>query len=447
MSYSFPRWTRRLVVAAGVAAAPALASAADEPSVRPEHAALFKKLDADGDGQITKEEVPEEQRRLLERLIDNHDKNKNGKLSAEELSAGLSEERPKGEVGPPSGSGGPGRPGGGQFNPEEMFKRMDRNGDGKVTPDEAPEERREMFRQLLSRVDDDKDGAATLDEFKQGFGGGRPGQPSQPGQPARPSEPGRPGMPQPGGDGLVRAIDADKNGEISADEIAGAADALKKLDRNGDGKITREEIGPPPQPAGRPGMPPEGFRPDPERFLGYMKQQDKDGDGKLSKDEVGERMRENFANLDKNGDGKLDDVELRQMAMGMAGMQRPGGPEGRRPEGDRKSEGDRKPGEARRPEGGPGPERRPDVLADAEARFKQADKDGDGKLSKDELPERMRERLDKIDTDGDGKASPEEMREAFRRMMENRGERRPDGEGRRSESDRPKADDAAPKKE
>lgn len=53
---------------------------------------------------------------------------------------------------------------------------------------------------------------------------------------------------------LMRVIDADHNGEISAEEIAGAAAALKKLDKNEDGKLTRDELRPP--------RPPRGDRPD-----------------------------------------------------------------------------------------------------------------------------------------------------------------------------------------
>jgi len=51
---------------------------------------------------------------------------------------------------------------------------------------------------------------------------------------------------------VVTALDADKNGEISAAEIAGAAVALKTLDKNEDGKLAREEM--------RPTMPPRGGR-------------------------------------------------------------------------------------------------------------------------------------------------------------------------------------------
>ena len=40
---------------------------------------------------------------------------------------------------------------------------------------------------------------------------------------------------------LVSALDADSDGEISAAEIANAAAALKMLDKNGDGKLTRDE--------------------------------------------------------------------------------------------------------------------------------------------------------------------------------------------------------------
>jgi len=41
---------------------------------------------------------------------------------------------------------------------------------------------------------------------------------------------------------LMQLFDTDKNGEISADEIANAPNVLKALDKNGDGKLTRDEL-------------------------------------------------------------------------------------------------------------------------------------------------------------------------------------------------------------
>lgn len=59
---------------------------------------------------------------------------------------------------------------------------------------------------------------------------------------------------------LVNALDADSDGEISAAEIANAAAALKKLDKNGDGKLTRDEfMGQRPGGPGGPGR--QGNRP------------------------------------------------------------------------------------------------------------------------------------------------------------------------------------------
>jgi collagen type III alpha len=48
--------------------------------------------------------------------------------------------------------------------------------------------------------------------------------------------------------------------------------------------------------------------------------------------------------------------------------------------------------------------------------LKQNDKNGDGKLSKDEAPERMREHFDQIDKNGDGSLDAEELKG----MMQNR---------------------------
>jgi hypothetical protein len=57
--------------------------------------------------------------------------------------------------------------------------------------------------------------------------GGRPGQ-----------GPGR--MPHP----IVEVLDVNKDGVIDADEITNAAAALRKLDKNGDGKLSLDEIRP-----------------------------------------------------------------------------------------------------------------------------------------------------------------------------------------------------------
>ena len=62
-------------------------------------------------------------------------------------------------------------------------------------------------------------------------------------QPAR--GPGRPRLP-------LTALDGDGNGEISAKEIENAPAALKKLDRNRDGKLSGQEVG---AAMGRPGRP------------------------------------------------------------------------------------------------------------------------------------------------------------------------------------------------
>ena len=66
----------------------------------------------------------------------------------------------------------------------------------------------------------------------------------------------RPPMPA-----IVRALDANHDGVIDADEIANASAALKTLDKNGDGKLTPDEfMGPRPQMrGGRPGGPGRGF--------------------------------------------------------------------------------------------------------------------------------------------------------------------------------------------
>jgi hypothetical protein len=60
---------------------------------------------------------------------------------------------------------------------------------------------------------------------------------------------------------LMAALDGNGDGTIDATEIANASAALKKLDKNSDGKLTAEELRPARPEGGR--RPPGGERPEP----------------------------------------------------------------------------------------------------------------------------------------------------------------------------------------
>jgi len=64
---------------------------------------------------------------------------------------------------------------------------------------------------------------------------------------------------------LMEALDANHDGVIDANEIANASAALKALDKNGDGKLTLDELRPPrPQGGNRQGPPPGPNGPAPQ---------------------------------------------------------------------------------------------------------------------------------------------------------------------------------------
>jgi hypothetical protein len=93
------------------------------------------------------------------------------------------------------------------------------------------------------------------------------GPPSGGDRPPRQEGPGGPGMNghRPPPSPLMDALDANHDGVIDADEIANAPAALKKLDKNGDGKLTQDELRPKrPQGQGGPAHDGQGRPPGPD---------------------------------------------------------------------------------------------------------------------------------------------------------------------------------------
>jgi Ca2+-binding EF-hand superfamily protein len=212
------------------------------------------------------------------------------------------------------------------------------------------------------------------------------------------------------------------------------------------------------------------------RLAEFLKRADKDGDGKISKDEFKamsqrDESEERFARADANSDGYLDSDEMarigERMRRGTGGPGSPGRPEGsggfRRPpgespEGSPRPEGERPPGprpegdrpagprpEGDRPGGPPpgGPGFNPDEV------YARMDKNGDGAVDKEEYHDFARQEIEqrfgRLDENGDGKVTKDEMRAGMERLRNamrggpggppgmpgGDGMRRPGGEGGR----------------
>lgn len=167
----------------------------------------------------------------------------------------------------------------------------------------------------------------------------------------------------------------DKNGDglLTADEIPKSLRRLtRRADENGDGKISRKELA-----AGRQQtnlVPAGNSSPGRLNVAGLLQRQDKNGDGKLSKSEAPERMAVAFDRFDVNGDGVLDSAELKRMSERIAGN--------------------------------------PGTGTEGMPYFRQMDRNGDGSISRDEVPPPLQQRFKQIDADSDGKLSPRELAQA-----------------------------------
>ena len=285
-----------------------------------DEAEIFRGVDGNNDGQITKDEVDEKHQRLFDRLLRTSDENEDGKISQEEFIAGV-KKKPADADGP---ANQPDR-GRGQFDPQQFFRRLDRNGDDKLSKEEAPERIRERF----DRIDGNSDGFIDGAEFERlaaamraQAGGGKQPQPQLDGQRL-----------QQMADRIFKERDANQDGKVTVDEVPeqrreGYRRLLQQFDVGEDEGLTKEQFT---KALGRlmrqgnsgPANPRNDAKPENkdrprnlpplEQLLQRVQAADTDNDGKISREEAPEKMRQFFDRIDGDSDGFLDESEIRNM--------------------------------------------------------------------------------------------------------------------------------------
>lgn len=124
----------------------------------------FKALDRDDDGKLTKEELGDTRAAML----DKDDADKDGTISKDEWV--------KAREAAAKAKPAEGRPGAGMQR--DYIKDLDKDGDGKISKEEAPERVKAKFEEL----DADKDGFLTREELGAGMKAAGKGQKGRPGK-------------------------------------------------------------------------------------------------------------------------------------------------------------------------------------------------------------------------------------------------------------------------
>lgn len=193
----------------------------------------------------------------------------------------------------------------------------------------------------------------------------------------------------------------------------------------------------PPDGQGRPGGPPDGqgrgfggpqdgqgrgfggggFRPPMSPIQQAL---DANNDGTIDEAEMKNAVAA-LKKLDKDNDGRISPEEMRPEGMGRGGFGGPGGPGGQGGQGFGGPGGQfGGPGGPGSP-GGPGGQGGGFGGGDFAARMMENDKNKDGKLTRDELPEPMQRMFERGDANGDGVMDKAEIDAMAQRMQQSQG--------------------------
>ena len=197
--------------------------------------AIFGALDTDHDNALTAPEIDN-----AAAVLKQMDRNGDGRVAPDEFPAGRGGREGRGREGGRGGSGVGDEPPAAPPTPDElatMLMTYDANKNGALEKSEVPT----RLQGLFARGDENGDGSLTPDEIRKAAAAQPP--PAGRGRGERGREGGGRGGP-PRRDALFTALDRDGDGTLSADEISGAPAALRQLDANGDGTLTIEEVFP-----------------------------------------------------------------------------------------------------------------------------------------------------------------------------------------------------------
>jgi Ca2+-binding EF-hand superfamily protein len=238
-----------------------------------------------------------------------------------------------------------------------------------------------VVEEVFKKADTDNDSKLTLDEFKAALKDLRERIHEQ--HPGQGGAAGPAGKAAPGGAAaeMLRKADADKNKEVTREEFKAAfpnapEGRFDALDRNKDGVLDQKDM-----PAAK-ASPGAGQA---TELIKTITKADTNGDGKVTFEEL-QAVRpgitkEAYNKLDKNGDGVLSKEDRPEPGSGPA----------------QAAPGQKKPNKQ-----------------DFQKKLKEADQNGDGKLSFEEaktaFPNLTKEKFDKRDTNGDGFLSKEDRK-------------------------------------